>query len=405
MRGPLADLVEQEFGGGAPDEFAGLADRRQRDARRGGVVDVVVADDCDVAGHPEPVADHSLEDAQRHQVVGAEHGGRPLGFWHLEDLLARPPAGLDGQGGGFEDLEVRGLLPAIGQRLDGTQVPVLDLAECKRPAGEGDAPVATLKQVARGEEPPEHVIDGHRAEVGQLGPAVHEDDGGASLHEDVEPRVVGADRGDEHALHALLLEDVEVAGLPLHGLTAVAQHDDGAVFGRRCLDAVGDVGEEGVGDVEHDQSDGAAAAGPELACRLVAHEPQIVDGVQNPATGVGSHEVGPVEDVAHGPDGHAGMAGDVFYSRAGQVSLPPLGRPALQSLRGAAPPPWTPGSTHSRQRADGRKPTTLLKRTNNVRKRIMGSILRHLETFLTSAGHRPTIHTNDFFASSPAPRV
>src|SRR6202022_3084330 len=98
-------------------------------------------------------------------------------------------------------------------------------------------------------------------------------------------------------------------------------------------DAVGDVGEEGVGDVEHDQSDGAAAAGPELACRLVPHETQIVDGVQNPAAGVGSHEVGPVEDVAHGPDGHAGMAGDVFYSRARQVSIPPLGGPALQSAR------------------------------------------------------------------------
>src|SRR3712207_8744421 len=43
------------------------------------------------------------------------------------------------------------------------------------------------------------------------------------------------------------------------------------------LHPAGDVGEERVGDVEDHETDGAAGAGTQLPCGLVAHEPQLGD--------------------------------------------------------------------------------------------------------------------------------
>ena len=60
---------------GAAELLAGLADRGERDRGGGREVDVVVADDRDVLGHPDPVPGHLLQEAQRDQVVGAEPGG------------------------------------------------------------------------------------------------------------------------------------------------------------------------------------------------------------------------------------------------------------------------------------------------------------------------------------------
>jgi hypothetical protein len=50
----IGRLLQEEFGGGAAQLTAGLADRGERDRGRGGEVDVVVADDGEVVRHPQP---------------------------------------------------------------------------------------------------------------------------------------------------------------------------------------------------------------------------------------------------------------------------------------------------------------------------------------------------------------
>ena len=92
-------------------------------------------------------------------------------------------------------------------------------------------------------------------------------------------------RGDEHALHPLLGEHVEVRGLPAGSVVAVAEdHGEPGGLGD-VLDAAGDVGEERVGDVEHDQADRAAAAGAQLPGRLVADEAERGDRGVDPLAG------------------------------------------------------------------------------------------------------------------------
>src|SRR6266542_3029487 len=68
---------------------AGLAHRGQGDGGRGGEVDVVVADDRQVARDAELAAGHLLEQAQREQVVGAESRGGPAAGRHGGDVGAR----------------------------------------------------------------------------------------------------------------------------------------------------------------------------------------------------------------------------------------------------------------------------------------------------------------------------
>ena len=88
----------------------------------------------------------------------------------------------------------------------------------------------------------------------------------------------------------------------------------------RLLDAARDVGEERVGDVEHDQADGAAVPGPQVPGRLVADEARAsAIASLDPLAGAGADRVGPVEHVADGADRDAGPLGDV-PDAAGQRS-------------------------------------------------------------------------------------
>jgi hypothetical protein len=109
-----------------------------------------------------------------------------------------------------------------------------------------------------------------------------------------DPWIGGVDRCDEHALDALLLEQVQVRRLARRIFAAVAQVEGEAGRVGCLLRTFGDVGEEGVGDVEHDEGNGAAGAPAQLARRLVAHEAQGVDRV----TTDGTRRVNPRADRA-----------------------------------------------------------------------------------------------------------
>ena len=74
-------------------------------------------------------------------------------------------------------------------------------------------------------------------------------------------------------------------GLAAWIVVAVAQIDRQTRRLRGLLDAARNVGEERVGRIEHHVTEAPAAAGPELAGVLVAHEPQLLDRVEHSLPG------------------------------------------------------------------------------------------------------------------------
>ena len=78
------------------------------------------------------------------------------------------------------------------------------------------------------------------------------------------------------------------------------------------LDALGDVGEEGVARVEQDVGERPAVSGPQLARRLVAHEAEVAHRLLDPRPGRRARPGRAVEHVADGAEGDAGASGDVL---------------------------------------------------------------------------------------------
>ena len=127
--------------------------------------------------------------------------------------------------------------------------------------------------------------------------------------------------------YALLLEQREVGHLPLGRLRAVAD-----VHGvpRRVEVVLGpqhDVGEERVGDVDHHHADRSAAAGAQLAGRLVADPAELVDRLPHPLLGGRGHQVRGVEHVRDRAHGYAGQRRDVLHAHraAGRHERQPTG--------------------------------------------------------------------------------
>ena len=118
-------------------------------------------------------------------------------------------------------------------------------------------------------------------------------------------------RRDQDSLHPVLFQQLQVVRFFRLLVVAVAQDQRQARFARLILHAAGDVGEERVRHVEHDQADGAAPAGPQLARRLVPDEPQLLDrGLHPDAGGLGNH-VRPVEHIGHRANGDASVGSDI----------------------------------------------------------------------------------------------
>jgi hypothetical protein len=92
VSGFAAGLSQQELGRCASEQVAGLADRGERHRGRLGELDVVVADDGQVAGDVQAHPHHPLQQPERQQVVGAECGGRSPGRRQAGQSFARAAA-------------------------------------------------------------------------------------------------------------------------------------------------------------------------------------------------------------------------------------------------------------------------------------------------------------------------
>ena len=102
-------LGEQQLGGRATEELAGLTHRAERHRCGAGELDVVVADDGQIAGYVDPDARHLLQQAEGEQVVGAEGGGWPAGSGQPGDPLTGPTALGDVEGRRLQDEQIRGI--------------------------------------------------------------------------------------------------------------------------------------------------------------------------------------------------------------------------------------------------------------------------------------------------------
>ena len=71
----LGELLREQLGGGTAQLLAGLAHRGQGHGRRRRELDVVVADDGHVVGHPQVAQRQLLQHTQGDEIVGAEDGG------------------------------------------------------------------------------------------------------------------------------------------------------------------------------------------------------------------------------------------------------------------------------------------------------------------------------------------
>ena len=123
-------------------------------------------------------------------------------------------------------------------------------------------------------------------------------------------RRVGVDRGDQDALHPLLLEQGRGGRRSRSAeFAAVAEHQRQAGRlgrARRCRAATSV--KNGLRGVEHHVGEGAAAAGPQLPRRLVAHEAEVGHRPLHPLAGLGADPVRPVEHVGDGAEGDPGRA-------------------------------------------------------------------------------------------------
>ena len=137
------------------------------------------------------------------------------------------------------------------------------------------------------------------------------------------------DRGDEHALDALLLEQVEMASLASRALPAVADDDHGPGGLDGLLGAAHHIGEEGVGHVEDDDGDGAAVSGAQLAGGVVADVAELLDRVEDAPTGRFGDHLGPVEHVAHRAERDARLASDLLDARRVHHSSSVTRRPRM----------------------------------------------------------------------------
>ena len=142
---------------------AGLADRGQRYRGRGRELDVVVADDGDALGDPDPAGRHLLQDAQGEQVVRAEHRGRPPRRGQFGDRGASLLASGHVERWGLDHVQVVAAEPGPLQRPDGALPAIRDLPDAHRPAGEGDPLMLGLQQMRHRDVTTEHVVDRHRA--------------------------------------------------------------------------------------------------------------------------------------------------------------------------------------------------------------------------------------------------
>jgi hypothetical protein len=178
--------------------------------------------------------------------------------------------------------------------------------------------------VRRGQRPAGHVVDRYRAGLRPRHDAVDEHERDAALDERVEVAAAHVRRCDEHAADPLLHEQREVLRLLPWVLAAVAYHHPQAGRARDVFGPAGHFDEERVRHVQHQQSDNATAARPELARTLGPYIAEFLDGRQHQRAVLRRYHLRPVDDIGHGAQRHARPAGHVLDGDHARLPRPDL---------------------------------------------------------------------------------
>ena len=253
--GPAQQLV-----GSGTELVARLVDGRQRWIRHRSELDVVVADHRNVVRYAHPSPAEPVDDADRQEVVGAEDRGRGRGG---EELFGGSQArrGVHRLDLEFDQIALR-LESRVGQRRHEADAPVLALRDGQRPVHECDPPVAQLEEMLTGQPAAEHVVDDDGRDVTGRAAMVEEHERDTAVGQPFEIALVLARGIDDDPADALARQRVERAPLVGQQPVGVADHDRLAVRRGQVLGPAGDLGEERVPDVRHDQADERRLPGP-----------------------------------------------------------------------------------------------------------------------------------------------
>ena len=216
-----------------------------------------------------PAPAEPVDDADREEVVGAEDRRRGGGG---EELLGRRQArgGVHRLDLDLDQIALR-IEAGIGQRRDEAEAPVLALRDRQRAVHERDPAVAQLEEMLAGEPAAEDVVDDDGGDVAGRAAMVEKHERDAAVGQPFEIALVLARGVDDDPAHALPRQRVERAPLVGQQPVGVADHDRLAVRRGQVLGAAGDLGEERVPDVRHDQADERRLPGPQRRGGAVRH--------------------------------------------------------------------------------------------------------------------------------------
>jgi len=164
----------------------------------------------------------------------------------------------------------------FGASADASDAPIPDISADGRSTGSGDA----------------LVVDRRRGEARGIRSALDQDHRGALRPQQDEARQVLCRWRGEAPGETAFFEEAHVDVLPLGGVVAVTDQHGESAFRSSALDAAGDVRDEEVPGVEHDEADRRAASGAQSSRLVVQKEPDFRDGAPDPVRPRGVRLIG-----------------------------------------------------------------------------------------------------------------
>ncbi len=150
--------------------------------------------------------------------------------------------------------------------------------------------------------------------------AVQQHQRGAGGDDLAEHRRAGAGRADQQTVDPAVEQGADVVVLLCGALTGIADDQAVAEAAGLVLDGVGQLGEEGVGEVADDQAEGAGPGGAQRAGDVVGAVAQLLHGGEHPLAGLRDRAVA-VEDAGDRGDGDPRPLCHIFDVRHGAVAI------------------------------------------------------------------------------------
>ena len=256
------------------------------------------------------MTDHHLQEAEGDEIVRADDGRRARP--KPEDALAGVAPVRDVQVLDRDVVQHVVAAAGLASRDQCALAPLVRRPHVRGARDVGDALVPEGEEVAHGELAAAQIVDADAAFV--VGRAVGDpDDRGPPRPQTLDAGGHGRDGHDQHALDTLLLEHPHVRVFLGRVLVAVADDHRIARLARPVLDAARQVGEEGIRQVQQHEPDDASGAGAQMPRALVADESELVDDVEDPLARLRGHDLGAVQDVRDGADGHVRAPRDLLH--------------------------------------------------------------------------------------------